>query len=63
MALRYFKNKKNGELYVLFKIAINCTNSGKQEKIAVYRRDFLGTNEEDWFIRDLKEFYEKFEEV
>ncbi len=52
-----YKNKKKGTLYDVIGRCINCTNSEDGQKMIIY------TNGELTFVREEKEFYEKFELV
>lgn len=50
------RNKKNKQLYEVLFSATDATNSREGEKVIVYRND-----KGKLFVRELKEFYEKFE--
>lgn len=55
--LRY-RNKKNGNLYDLKGVAIDCTNERDGTKVYIYSSV---SNPEMKFVREEKEFLEKFE--
>lgn len=53
-----FLHKKSGNTYMLvFDNIINATNENEGQTMVLY------TNGEKLFVREIKEFYEKFEEV
>ena len=59
MSPEVWKNKKNGKLYrILYYSVINATNAQDGQKMVVYEN-----MEGQIFVREQKEFYEKFEEV
>jgi hypothetical protein len=58
---RYFRNKKNGEVYELLHTAVDCTNKGASREFIVYKHK--GTDHSRIFVREAEEFYLKFEEV
>ena len=59
MSPEVWKNKKNGKLYrILYYSVINTTNAQDGQKMVVYEN-----MEGQIFVREQKEFYEKFEEV
>lgn len=56
-----FRNKKTGKMYDMLYKAIDCTNARDGTRVVVYRKheDYSGVV----FVRELEEFYEKFEIV
>lgn len=59
VAARY-KNKKNGQTYIRLANGIDCTNVRDGLPVMVYCPEDNGNS---IFVRDEKEFYEKFELV
>ena len=53
-------NKKNKRLYYVQKICKDATNSREGNIVVVY---YDVENENPWYVRDLEEFKEKFEEI
>ena len=56
-----FKNKKNGQLYVVMHLAVECTNARCGNAFVVVYKHI--SNEDIIFARDFEEFIEKFEVV
>lgn len=58
----FYTHKKTGKLYLVIFSVLNCTNSNDGQKMIVYREARLKTRKEDrYFVREEKEFLEKFE--
>jgi hypothetical protein len=55
----YYKNKKNGHLYKITDFVINCTNEQDGQYMVEYVK--VSNNGHKVFVREIKEFYEKFE--
>jgi hypothetical protein len=55
-----WRNKKTGELYRIYDKAIDCTNERDGINVIIYG---LKSNDNQTFVREESEFYEKFEEV
>lgn len=55
-------NKKTGRRYFPMFDVINCTNANDGQKMIAYQVEKLEDGEEDLiFVRERKEFFEKFE--
>jgi hypothetical protein len=57
--LDFYKNKKNGQLYKIIDFVINCTNEQDGQHMVEYVK--VSNNETQVFVREIKEFCEKFE--
>lgn len=55
-----YRNKKNKHIYVMLYQAVDCTNARDGTLVVVYRHE---SNQNQIFVRDADEFYEKFEPV
>jgi len=53
-----YRNKKNGKIYIREKNVINATNSNDGEVMVLYRPE---EDYENWYVREINEFYEKFD--
>ena len=56
--VRPWRNKKTGKVYELISFGIDVTNARDGLQVAIYT-----AGEGTMFVRELTEFYEKFEEV
>ena len=54
-----FKNKKNNLIYEIVDEVINCTNDRDGQRMYLYKP----ANKNLLFVRDIKEFHEKFEKI
>lgn len=54
-----WKNKKTGKRYVIVDTAIDKTNERSGLKVIIYRHE----DGNGIFVRELNEFYEKFERI
>ena len=52
-------HKKTGNLYILDDFAIDATNSTESRLMIIYHK--AGVRDADLYVRELKEFLEKFE--
>lgn len=60
---KVYINKKTGRRYLLMFYVLNCTNANDGQKMIAYQVEKLEFGEEDLiFVREEKEFFEKFEE-
>lgn len=58
--MKYFEHKKSGEIYIKVGEATNTTNKDDGDNMIIY------VSAEDWcltFVREEKEFYDKFTEL
>lgn len=55
-----FRNKKNKKIYIYLADGIDCTNIREGTKVAIYHPD---DNENTIYVRESKEFFNKFERV
>jgi hypothetical protein len=55
-----YRNKKNGNIYIRDKNVINATNSNDGQVMVLYRKE---EDYDNWYVREISEFYEKFEKV
>lgn len=56
-----YRHKKTGNIYLVFASAVDCTNSRDGTIVIVYRPAVTGN--EHLYVREEREFYEKFEKV
>lgn len=56
--MTYYKNKKSGKTYILLAHAIDSTNERNGLPVIIYCPD---DNEHSIYVREEKEFFEKFE--
>lgn len=55
------KHKKTGALYKVYHVeCINATNAQDGQEMVLYCK-VLDDNKPKWFVREKKEFYDKFE--
>lgn len=55
-----FRNKKTGRIYILMHCSIDCTNSRDGTHVVIYCDEL---DQENVYVRDRGEFFDKFEEV
>lgn len=58
--MRIWKNKKNGNHYAILAHGIDCTNDRDGTEIVIYSK---GDDPQMIFVREAKEFYDKFEVI
>jgi hypothetical protein len=59
-----FKHKKSGRIYeVISNQVINATNSQDGQEMILYSGDKKDGSGKGIFVREAKEFYEKFEKI
>jgi len=57
--MKKFRNKKNGNIYIVEKIVCNATNAQNGQKMYLY----YGENDpNNFYVRSVEEFLEKFED-
>jgi len=55
-----FKNKKNKKTYIYLSDGIDCTNVREGTRVVIYHPD---NNENAIYIREYKEFFDKFQRI
>ena len=56
---RYFKHIKTGRVYILLGLGTDCSNAAKESRYAIYKSQ----DSDNIFLREWREFNEKFKEV
>ena len=57
---KQFRNKKNQKIYIYLADGIDCTNSRDGTKVVIYHPN---NDENTIYVRDRKEFFDKFEKI
>jgi len=63
MIQEVWKNKKNGELYIVLHNAVDCTNERDGKHAIVYVRFPVVDAQADVYVRDEEEFVAKFSKM
>lgn len=53
----FYRNKKTGDIYWVLKVATDATNGKDGRQVVAYERG------DQWFVREIEEFMQKFEEL